>query len=128
MAALFVPGISPLEAILRAAPICLVLLFLFRAIGRHEFADLSPFQLILPLIISESVSDALSAGDTSLATTLISAPLFEPPRTGRIVRRRSPGLLRPQLWQRGESIIMPEIHGRRCLRVTKNRNKFCMLQ
>ncbi len=73
MAALFVPEISPLEAVLRAALIYLFLLVMFRLIGRHEFADLSPFQLILLLIISESVSDALSAGDNSLVTAVISA-------------------------------------------------------
>jgi len=49
------------------------LLFAFRLIGKHEFGQLSPFDLILLLLISESVSEALSSGDDSLTTGLLSA-------------------------------------------------------
>jgi uncharacterized membrane protein YcaP (DUF421 family) len=44
-----------------------------RVIGRHEFGQLTPFNIILLLIISESISESLSAGDTSLIAGLISA-------------------------------------------------------
>jgi uncharacterized membrane protein YcaP (DUF421 family) len=44
-----------------------------RLIGRHEFGQLTPFDLILLLIISESISGALTAGDDSLLAGLVSA-------------------------------------------------------
>jgi uncharacterized membrane protein YcaP (DUF421 family) len=64
---------SPVEIVARAAVIYFFLLILLRVIGRHEFGQLSTFDLILLLIISESVSNALSAGDRSLLTGIISA-------------------------------------------------------
>lgn len=64
---------APLEIIARAFIIYFFLLLLLRLIGRHEFGQLSTFDLILILIISESISNALSAGDRSLLTGLISA-------------------------------------------------------
>jgi uncharacterized membrane protein YcaP (DUF421 family) len=66
-------GRSPIEIILRAAIIYFFLLFLLRLVGRHEFGQLSTFDLILFLIISESVSNSLSAGDISLVSGIISA-------------------------------------------------------
>ena len=43
------------------------LLLVMRFIGRHEFGQISPFDLIL-LLISESVADALTAGRVSAST------------------------------------------------------------
>jgi uncharacterized membrane protein YcaP (DUF421 family) len=70
---ILIPLTDPLETILRAAIIYFALLFAFRIVGKHEFGQLSPFDLILLLLISESVSEALSSGDDSLTTGLISA-------------------------------------------------------
>lgn len=61
------------ELILRAAVIYFFLLIVMRIIGRHEFGQLTPFNLILLLIISESISQAINAGDNSLLAGLISA-------------------------------------------------------
>jgi uncharacterized membrane protein YcaP (DUF421 family) len=73
MVLLEMPETAVWETILRAAIIYLSLLAVFRIIGRHEFGRLSPFQLILLLIISESISPSLTAEDHTLATGLISA-------------------------------------------------------
>ncbi len=70
---LLFPETSPLEIVLRATVIYLFLLLAFRLMGSHEFGQMTPFDLILLLIISESVSNALSAGDNTLGTALISA-------------------------------------------------------
>ena len=69
----FMPQVSPLLTILHAVVIYLFLLLAFRIMGRYEFAQISPLDLVLLLIISESISNALAMGDTSLGTAIISA-------------------------------------------------------
>lgn len=61
------------ELILQATAIYFFLLLVMRIIGRHEFGQLTPFDLILPLIISESTAEAFTAGDGSLLAGLVSA-------------------------------------------------------
>ncbi|KUG21244.1 MAG: DUF421 domain-containing protein [Methanomicrobiaceae archaeon] len=73
MSELFILQTPLPELILRAAVIYFFLLIVMRIIGRHEFGQLTPFNLVLLLIISESISESLSAGDTSLLAGLISA-------------------------------------------------------
>ena len=73
MSDIFVLQTPLLELILRATVIYFFLLLVMRAIGRHEFGQLTPFDLILLLIISESISGALTAGDPSLLAGLVSA-------------------------------------------------------
>ncbi|MDV2481950.1 DUF421 domain-containing protein [Methanoculleus sp. Wushi-C6] len=73
MSDLFVLQTPLLELVLRAAVIYFFLLLVMRFIGRHEFGQLTPFDLILLLIISESISEAFTAGDTSLLAALVSA-------------------------------------------------------
>jgi uncharacterized membrane protein YcaP (DUF421 family) len=73
MSDLFVLQTPLLELVLRAAVIYLFLLLAMRLIGRHEFGQLTPFDLILLLIISESIAEALTAGDDSLLAALVSA-------------------------------------------------------
>jgi len=73
MPELFVLQTPLAELILRAAVIYFFLLIVMRVIGRHEFGQLTPFDLILLLIISESISEALNAGDSSLLAGLVSA-------------------------------------------------------
>jgi uncharacterized membrane protein YcaP (DUF421 family) len=54
-----------------------MLLVAFRLIGKLEFGQLTAFDLILLLIISESISTALNANDTSLvAGIVVAATLF----------------------------------------------------
>ncbi|MCK9299249.1 DUF421 domain-containing protein [Methanoculleus sp. YWC-01] len=73
MSELFVLQTPLVELVLRAAVIYFFLLLVMRVIGRHEFGQLTPFDLILLLIISESISEALTAGDDSLLAGLVSA-------------------------------------------------------
>lgn len=49
------------------------LLFLLRITGRRQIGQLSPFDLILLLLLSESVQNSMTGGDDSLAGGLISA-------------------------------------------------------
>ena len=60
------------EIILRAAVIYFFLLAALRLIGRHELGQLSVFDLILLLIISESISSSITAQDRSLIAGLLS--------------------------------------------------------
>jgi uncharacterized membrane protein YcaP (DUF421 family) len=70
---LLFPETPPLEIVLRAVAIYIFLLAAFRLMGSREFGQMTPFDLILLLIISESVSNALSAGDNTLGAAMISA-------------------------------------------------------
>lgn len=69
----FLPQVSPLETILHAIVIYLFIFIALRLMGRYELAQISPIDLVLLLIISESISNALAEGDPSLGTALISA-------------------------------------------------------
>lgn len=70
-------SVSAWELVLRSAVVFAVLLLLLRASGKRQVAQLTPFDLILFLIISNGVQNAINAGDNSLlggiiiATTLI---------------------------------------------------------
>ena len=64
---------SPFELILRALVIYAALFVLFRLSGKKQLGEMSPFDLVLILIISEAVSASLSAEDSSVSAALISA-------------------------------------------------------
>lgn len=53
--------------VVRAGVIYFGLFLLIRMIGKRQLGELSPFDFIFLLLISEAVSPALNAGDTSLA-------------------------------------------------------------
>ncbi|MEX0808975.1 MAG: YetF domain-containing protein [Dongiaceae bacterium] len=54
------------EPVARAAIIYLAVLLLLRLTGKRQIGDLTPFDILLLLLISEGVSNALNGGDTSL--------------------------------------------------------------
>ena len=66
-----------MEAIIKAIVVYLVLLVLFRISGKRTLAEITPFDLVLLLIISEAVQQALVGSDNSmthaflLVTTLV---------------------------------------------------------
>jgi uncharacterized membrane protein YcaP (DUF421 family) len=62
-----------MDAVIRAAVIYLILFIVFRIAGKRSLAEVTTFDFLLLLIISEAVSDALSNNDYSLtnATLLI---------------------------------------------------------
>lgn len=60
-----------MEAVLRAAAIYLFLMVVFRFSGRRTLAQMTAFDMILLLLISEAVSNALASDDPSLTHAFI---------------------------------------------------------
>jgi uncharacterized membrane protein YcaP (DUF421 family) len=81
-----------MELILRTAGIYLYLLVLFRVLGKRALAQLSSFDLILFLILSEAIQNALVDDDTSvvMGLTVITTFLMLD-RTLAVLKRRYPG-------------------------------------
>lgn len=61
------------ELILRATVVYLSLLMLVRVSGRRTVGQFTPFDLLVIMLLSEAVSNALNGGDESLAGGLIVA-------------------------------------------------------
>ena len=61
------------ELIIRAVAVYFFLFVLMRFIGKKHVGDLAPFDLVVLLILSETVSNSLHGGDESLIGGLISA-------------------------------------------------------
>jgi uncharacterized membrane protein YcaP (DUF421 family) len=55
-----------MPSIARAAALYLLLLFLFRLSGKRSLGELSPFNFVLLLVISEAVSNAMVGPDPSV--------------------------------------------------------------
>ena len=60
-----------METVVRAVVIYLFLMLLFRISGKRGLAEMTPFDMVLLLIISESVSQALTGDDYSITTALV---------------------------------------------------------
>lgn len=60
-----------MEAVLRAAGVYLLLLFLFRLTGKRSLAQITTFDLVLLLIISEATQQALLGEDFSLTNAAL---------------------------------------------------------
>lgn len=61
------------ELILRSIAVYLFLLVLLRITGRRQVGQLSPFDLVLLLVLSNAVQNSMNGGDNSLLGGLISA-------------------------------------------------------
>lgn len=61
------------EFILRATVVYGFLLLMLRLTGKRQVGQLAPFDLVLLLILSNAVQNAMNAGDNSLLAGLISA-------------------------------------------------------
>lgn len=61
------------ELALRATSVYALLLLLIRLSGRRTVGQFTPFDLLVVMLLSESVSNALSGGDDSLIAGLFSA-------------------------------------------------------
>jgi uncharacterized membrane protein YcaP (DUF421 family) len=61
------------ELVARAATVYALLLLLIRLSGRRTLGQFTPFDLLVVMLLSESVSNALTGGDDSLAAGLIGA-------------------------------------------------------
>ena len=62
-----------LELVLRAVIIYVFLLVLLRFTGKRQVGQLSPFDLVLLLVLSNSVQNAMNGGDNSLLAGMILA-------------------------------------------------------
>jgi uncharacterized membrane protein YcaP (DUF421 family) len=70
---MWMPQVSVLELIFRGVVVYLVLFALLRFIGKKHIGELSPFDLVVLLLISETVDASLIGDDHSLTGGLISA-------------------------------------------------------
>ena len=61
------------ELLVRTTAVYALLLVLIRISGRRTVGQFTPFDLLVVMLLSESVSNALSGGDDSLAAGLLSA-------------------------------------------------------
>ncbi|HEX4825409.1 MAG TPA: YetF domain-containing protein [Candidatus Polarisedimenticolaceae bacterium] len=61
------------ELILRAAVVYVFLIILLRITGKRQVGQLAPFDLVLLLVLSNAVQNAMNAGDNSLIGGLLSA-------------------------------------------------------
>lgn len=68
-----VPQVSVLEKIVRPLIVYLFLLIVFRIFGKREIGQLTPFDLIVLLTISNVVQNAMIGNDNSLSGGLIGA-------------------------------------------------------
>lgn len=62
-----------MEIVIRIACVFLLLTLAFRALGKRELSQLSPFELVMLLLVAEIVAPALTAGDESLTGAIFGA-------------------------------------------------------
>jgi uncharacterized membrane protein YcaP (DUF421 family) len=73
MPTLLVPEAPVLALIVRAVAVYAFLIVTLRVAGRRELAQMTSFDLVLLLVISNAVQNAINAGDNSLTGGLVSA-------------------------------------------------------
>ena len=60
-----------MDSVVRAAAVYLVLLLLFRLVGKRTLADTGVFDFVLLLIVSEAIQQALIDGDNSMTNAFL---------------------------------------------------------
>ncbi len=70
---MFHMSVGVAEHIVRAVIVYFFLFAVFRFLGKKHVGDLSPFDLVVLLILSETVQNAMVGDDTSLSGGLVSA-------------------------------------------------------
>ena len=70
---LFVPDVSVAEKVLRSAVVYVFLLVAFRLAGKRTLCQMTPFDLIVLLVISNVVQNALIGNDNSVGGGLLGA-------------------------------------------------------
>jgi uncharacterized membrane protein YcaP (DUF421 family) len=73
LAGLWTPDVDILEKILRAAAVYVFLLTAFRLSGKRQIGQLTPFDLVVLLVISNIVQNAMIGNDNSLGGGIIGA-------------------------------------------------------
>ena len=70
---MFMPSVAVSELMLRAVLIYVFVFILLRLLGKKHVGEMGPFDLVIVLILSESVQNALVADDKSVTGGLIVA-------------------------------------------------------
>lgn len=70
---MFEMSMSPWEHVIRAVAIYVFIFLLLRFVGKKHVGDLAPFDLVVLLILSETVQNAMVGDDNSLLGGMISA-------------------------------------------------------
>jgi uncharacterized membrane protein YcaP (DUF421 family) len=73
MEGMWVPQIHWGELVLRAVLVYFFLLILLRLTGKRQVGQLAPFDLILLLVLSNAVQNAMNGGDNSYTAGILSA-------------------------------------------------------
>lgn len=108
-----------MEIVLRITFVYLVLTVAFRVLGKRELSQLSPFELVMLLLIAEIVSPSLTAGDESLTAamfgvaTLLCLAVLHSVLTYRFKGLRSLSEAPPTLLVRHGKILEASIHKER---------------
>jgi uncharacterized membrane protein YcaP (DUF421 family) len=98
-----------MESVVRAAAVYLVLLLLFRIMGKRALGQITTFDFVLLLIISEAVQNAMVGENYSMTNGLvliITLVLIDTLLS--LVKQRSP---RIEMWLEGVPLVVVE-HGR----------------
>ncbi len=67
------PSLPYWEFIVRGVAVYLFLLVLLRVTGKRQVGQLSPFDLVLLLVLSNAVQNSMNGGDNSLVGGMVSA-------------------------------------------------------
>lgn len=73
MPQLLVPEVPVVALVVRAVVVYVFLLVALRVAGRRELAQMTSFDLVLLLVVSNAVQNSMNAGDDSLTGGLVSA-------------------------------------------------------
>src|SRR5713226_4833082 len=76
MTNIFLPEISIAEKVLRSFAVYAFLLVAFRITGKRQLGQLTPFDLVVLLVISNVVQNALIGNDNSLGGGLLGAAVI----------------------------------------------------
>jgi uncharacterized membrane protein YcaP (DUF421 family) len=70
---LWIPDVSLVEKVVRSVVVYVFLLAAFRLVGKRQVGQMTPFDLVVLLIISNVVQNALIGNDSSLGGGLVGA-------------------------------------------------------
>ena len=70
---MFIPSLGIGELLLRVVMVYVAIFFLLRVVGRRHVGELAPFDLVVLLLLSECVQNALIADEKSVTGGLIAA-------------------------------------------------------
>lgn len=92
------------ELLVRGAGVYLALLLLIRLSGRRTVGQFTPFDLLVVMLLSEAVSNALTGGDESVVAGLLSAAvLMALNLVVAVITARSGAA---QRWMAGEPVLI----------------------